>query len=460
MPRRACDRCHSIRARRQFNDGKDDRERCLRLSHVCRTERSVLKAGTPRKNLSAKKVNLERVQQSARIDYESAPEPPAEIPENLQDLDPQEVQLAISFLQTQRFENSFVSESDLSSSMQSGPIRLFLSAPARVKDALLALAGVLFFKDGAANMSSDNAISNIDRCCKAMERLRQADTKSVEDAKATLFVATTLISFNDMTIGYGFLPIARAALLSVEPWYHELAQSSEFDPHLIPVMFAEASECIRCRQLPTLRYSNPSIQTIDPSYGVAQEVLPHIYDICVLSHGMYSGLLGIHEAMQRARKIYEEVELWSPQIQTTADLDRQRHLSETQKSKILKHGECYKLLAQLLLHKLQPRATESSLDSAEIAARLRQDITALSERSRPQVQYLLFPYFVACTELQDEPEQGQVLGHMKGLSGGIATQACNRMFEFLEQVWTIRNADPSVSWLELVDDGVQFSIGP
>lgn len=381
----------------------------------------------------------------------------------LQDLDPWEVQLAVNFLQNQRFENSFVSGSDLSSAMQATPIRLFLSAPARVKDALLALAGVLATQGSPAPASDAGAMFNMERCCKAMERLRQSDVSSIEDAKATLFVATSLISFNDMTLGHGFLPVARAALLSIKPWYQALIEGShsDTDPHLIPVLFAEVSECIRCCEIPTLRYGNLSAHVIDPSYGIAQGLLPFLYDICALRQDMKLGSLGTAGIRILAASIFNKVQ--------TCDLDSfitlARHseapeLSNSQKKKILKHGECYKLMTQLLLNQIQFSLGDLSVQPWATASVIHDTIKTVSTSSQPEIQYLLFPYFVACTELQDEAEQSQVLQRMENLSGGIATQSCYRMHEFLQYAWTIRRVDTMACWLDLVEDGVDFSIGP
>ena len=381
----------------------------------------------------------------------------------LQDLDPWEVQIAVNFLQNQRFENSFVSDSDLSSPMQSTPIRLFLSAPGRIKDALLALAGVLSSQGSSSSSNDADAIANMERCCKAMERLRQTDVSSIDDAKATLFVATSLISVNDMTLGYGFLPVARAALLSIQPWYYSLVNtpSSETDPHLIPVLFAEISECIKCCEIPTFRYGNPSAHVIDPSYGVAQEVLPHLYDICVLRQDIKSGELSTINAMAQAAKINHEVQTCDIDLfMDLAQLTEAAELSDVQRDKIVQHGKCYTLMTQLLLHQLQLNFSDLAEQAAEIAQTLRHAITSISTDTQSRIQYLLFPYFVACTELQDEFEQGQVLHRMEMLSGGIATQSCNRMYEFLQYVWAIQSVDPTACWLDLVEDGINFSIGP
>ena len=372
--------------------------------------------------------------------------------------------MAVNFLRSQRFENSFISDSDLSSPMQSIPIRLFLSAPGRIKDALLALAGVLASQENASTIANADAVANMERCCKAMERMRQSDVSSIDDAKATLFVATSLISVNDMTLGHGFLPVARAALLSIKPWYHQLvnAAPAEIDPHLIPVLFAEVSECIRCREVPTFRYDPPSAHSIDPSYGIAQETLPLLYRICLIRHDFNAGRLSILDASAMTAKTYDEAQQCDFVVLLFQAVARNpnAHLSEIQREKIIKHAECYRVMVELLLFQLQLNFNNLATSAADIARRLRDQIVTISTEHEAQIQYLLFPYFIACTELRDAEEQGQVLQRMQSLSGGIATQSCNRMFEFLQYVWAIRSVDPTLCWLDLVEDGIQFSIGP
>lgn len=451
MPQRACDRCHSIRARCQFEDGQAGCERCLRLGHSCTSFREEKRPGRPRKNTN-------------RRSYDTTNEPQQSEPAGLDDLDPWEVQLAINFLQNQRFENSFVSNSELSNSMQSTPIRLFLSAPGRVKDALLALAGVTISQGDSAPANDADAMASLDRCCKAMERLRQSDVSSVEDAKATLLSATSLISFNDMTLGHGFLPVARAALLSVKPWYQELMNTSplDTDPHLIPVMFAEVSECVRCAEIPTLRYDISSAQhAIDPSYGVAQELLPSLYDICTLRHDLKVGKINIIEFLNSSVKISGEVETYNMELMLNlAQSGNAPNLSEDRRERILKHAFCYQMMVLLLLRQMRASPRDFTDQDPDYARSIRDTIGNRSTQARRQIDYILFPYFVACTELEDQIEQSQVLHQMQTVSGGIATQSCNRMFRFLQHVWATRKANPTACWLNLVEDGVDFSIGP
>ena len=384
------------------------------------------------------------------------------------DLNPCEVQVAINFLQNQRFENSFASHSDIGNSMHSTPVRLFLSAPGRIKDALLALAGAMMAQSDAPLRERNTVVNNVERCCKAMERLRQTDVSSVDDAKATLFVATSLISYNDMTIGHGFLPIARAALLAVKPWYHELthAPSVEADPHLVPVLFAEISECLRVDEVPTLRYDSSPRHSIDPSFGVAQAILPYLYDICVLRNDFRAGHISTIDAMNVAAKIYDDIQTCNMHLYVDTEHSTNRDvLSHTQRSKIIDHGECYKSMAVLLTFQLRvsldtiPGHNTALLVNA-LAKQLREDIYAFANSAQPQIRYLLFPYFIACTELQNKDEQKQVHQHMENLSGGIATQSCNRMVEFLQYVWAMRSVDSNVCWFDLVEDGIDFSIGP
>ena len=285
---------------------------------------------------------------------------------------------------------------------------------------------------------------------------------SEDDARALLFVATSLVSFNDLTFGYGYLPVASAAVLAIQPWLPSVMHdpSPQFDPNLIPLIFAELSECQRCAEAPTFRWVVPRNQLIDRSYGIAHEVLPHLYDICMLTHALAGRHVSNDQLIQRAAEIGANLDQWTPEIQNYTTRDSQLHLSDYQKAQITVHAECYKLLAQLLLQQLQSHVADTRLFRGHIANQIRQEIARFNSGGTRQVLYLLYPYFVACVELDDPLEQDLVLAQMKDLSGGIATQSCNTMFAFLQFAWASAAVDPNMSWIELVSMGPNFSIGP
>ena len=466
-PARACDRCHRIKSGCHYSDGQDACDRCYRLNHKCESNREDGKVGRPRSRRKPSVSQKPIVSHTPSL--EKPAQPDTQILEALKDFEPSDVRLVRDLVQNQqydqRFVNSFAIESFYSNTMEDLIIRQLLSAPAQVKDALLALAGALAANEQGSSstaMDSTDAMVNMDRCCRAMERLRLIDSASEEDAKATLFVASSLVSFNDLTIGYGFLPVVRAALLAVKPWYSDLlnTDSSHLDPHLIPVVFAEVMECIKLRQVPTLRWPASAAQLIDRSYGIAHGVLPFLYDICVLSSDMESDRLDIASVQQSCLQLTQKLNDWNPELYLRAAENRGLHLSKVQRFKITKHAECYKILAFSLLSQLRQMATGDPSDTSRYADQLQEVVSSFFTEDTHQVLYLLFPYFVACTELEDKTDQDRVLDQMKYLSGGIATQSCNRMYEFLQYVWQIRLLDPSKTWLELVDEGPNFSIGP
>lgn len=396
------------------------------------------------------------------------PSPSLTSPGGFSDFEPQEVKLAQYLVQDQRldrrFVNSFAVESFFLETMESSLVRQLLAAPDQVKDAMLALSGALIAaEESPSEQGNAETMENLKLCCTALERLRLSDTASEDDARAILFVATSLVSVNDLTIGYGYLPIVRSALLAVEPWVPQLMQrsSSQFDANFIPVIFAEAMECQRCNEVPTIHWRTPSPQLIDRSYGIAHEVLPYLYDICILSHEASSESFNPAMLETRASEIRRDLDLWEPRLRMNAPEDEELYLSSEQRAQMLSHAHCYKLLAFLLLEQLQAPLKNNRHERAELARLIRQRVDQFCTiTENPQVLYLLYPYFVACAELEDTAEQGLVLAKMKYLSGGIATQACETMFRFLQFAWASASVDSTTTWLELIHIGPSFSIGP
>ena len=470
-PSRACDRCYGIKARCTFSDDQDACDRCFRLRHRCVTNRRTGKAGRPRTRTLSSGSSVQQTSLKSQTppsrDVETALEPPAEVLEALKDLEPAEVKLAQYLVQDhrldRRFVNSFAIESFFSNTMESSLIRQLLDGPAQVKDALLALAGALKAEEETdSELGTAATVKNMEWCCNALQKLRLSDSATEDDAKVILFVADCLVSVNDLTFGYGFLPIAQAALLAIKPWYPQLinAGSAQVDPHLVPLIFAEVMECGKCGEIPSFRWSQPTTQLIERSYGIAQEALPYLYDISVLIHDIKNSLLDPVTVQHRIAEIGREVDNWVPQIQPHAAEHQGLYLSQAQRCQMVRHANCYKLLAQLLLAQLQAQSQNQHLIRTQIAQKIRDEVAKFFTTDTHQVLYLLWPYFVACTELEDTNEQALVLSQMKYLSGGIATQSCNCMYKFLQFVWATAAIDPTVTWLELVEAGSEFSIGP
>lgn len=474
-PSRACDRCYAIKARCTFSDSQDACDRCSRLCHRCATNRREGKAGRPRTRTRTRALSsgggseqgsTKSVSSSGAI-VDTTLEPPVELLEALKDLEPSEIVLAQYLTQDQRldrrFVNSFAIESFFSDTMQSSLIRQLLNAPAQVKDALLALAGTLKAEeDTGSALGTAATVKNMEWCCNALQQLRLSESATENDAKAILFVADCLVSVNDLTVGHGFLPIAQAALLAVRPWYLQLirAASPEFDPHLVPLLFAEVMECGKSGGIPTLRWVQPTTQLIERSYGIAQEALPYLYDICVLTRDIRRSSIDHAAIDQRVDGISVALDNWIPQIHPRATVYQGLYLSQDQRSQMVRHANCYKLLAQLLLAQLQAQTRDNRSIRSRLGRQIRDDVAGFFTTDTHQVLYLLWPYFVACTEMVDTDRQTTVLAEMKYLSGGIATQSCNCMYKFLQFVWATTAIDKTITWLELVDAGSDFSIGP
>ena len=347
--------------------------------------------------------------------------------------------------------------------MQSSLIKQLLTAPAQVKDAMLALAGALKAEeDSDASLGSEATLKNMEWCCNALQQLRTSDCATEDDARAILFVADCLVAVNDLTVGHGFLPIAQAGLLLAKPWYQQLltASSSQFDSHLVPLMFAEIMECSKCGEIPTFPWTQPDTQLIERSYGVAQEALPFLYSICVLGHDIKHSTLDATTIQQRVSDIHRQVETWVPAIDVKLLVHQGLFLDQEQTTQMIRHANCYKLLAKLLLAQLNAQTKDNRLTRAHLAQQIHDEVAKFIKIEIPQVLYLLWPYFVACTELSDPDERLLVLDKMRYLSGGNATQSCNTMYKFLQFVWATTAINQTITWLELVDEGSDFSIGP
>lgn len=432
---RTCDRCYKIKVRCYYESSSPACTRCTRLNHVCRAERKVLLPGRPSKTSHKPEETPFKI-----IVLESNLDP---FTSSLRGFNSSEIQLVQNFLHESNFVKSFLYGPSFCEYTQSSLIQLLMSNSEAVKDAFIACGTAL----ASNQLTPSNSIKNIERSSRALKRLHNAEPSTIEEVKSALFVAISLTSFHDLVIGQSTLAMTRSALLLAQPWKQDLFGSSLTDPNIISVMFAEISECLIRREIPIFRYQVPLFKFLDPYYGLCHELLPYFYDICVLGHAIKNGNNSVQE--NNIDQIYQNVDNWIAHIGDT-------NLKNDERSHVMVQAYCYKTVAELLICRLQSSSPATDQIAQSLAVQIRHEV----EQPRPKsAQYLLFPYFVACLELENDKEN-IILEHMNRISNGIAPQSCRKMYEFLQYVWNIRTINSEVSWFDLVDKGPQFSIGP
>lgn len=466
---RACDRCYRIKVRCTFSSNAPVCDRCARLAYSCQTERGLLQVGRPHRmntlhnpsRPSPSETTSLVVKQcdthlNRGINLVLSPVVPLRpFASALSNFTTHEVSLIDKFFDQAHldwFAASVLFGPSFQESFNGMVARGFLLAPILMKDALLACAGALerTRETKLMNMSFEETIK---RNSLALQALSTTRVGCFEDAAVSVLLALALLTVNDLAIGQPSLPITRSALLFVSPFRDRL-WNSEMSGDVIGILYPEMMECLILREIPVFQYEQQSPTRLDRYYGVCHILLPILYDVCVLGNKIKTSKIPTDAAAECSTKLFTRIDAWTP----TLPADREITLQEQEH--IMLQASCYRAAGLILCLRMRPQSTSINELAQSLSQRLREAI-ALQGLEPTSVQYLSFPYFIACLELQDQEQQQVVLFNMNQITNWKAPCSCNAMYEFLRFIWDAQSyAGHTKNWFDLVESGPPLVIGP
>lgn len=462
-PSRSCDKCYRIKARCNYEDGTSTCERCARLGHACKIDRAVLPPGRPRSALKPRRTPSPRQDtpelspsytSPARLTLEGRLLP------IWKGFGQDEITL-IDFVLHPDQIGSLIFGQTFQGSMRSEMASQLYAATDQLKDGLLAFANALLVNKHPAIAQQLNT-PYVEKGSRALQRLGSMGAASVDEARTTLGLALMLVTYNDLIMGAPTLPISRSALLQVMPWRNQLIRSTteDTDPNIICLLFVEISECLVLGQTPVFRFEPPQENSIiDRYYGVCHELLPLLYDICILCNSIRSGSVSLIDTALEVEWITSLVDQWSPEL--ALELRGDVVVESREKRHFLLQAKAFKSALQLLLLQTQ-RTTTGDLLARARAAQLHSEILDVMRHGVDRPKYVLFPYFVACLECStaDEDMATTVLDTMNKISNGIAPKSCQSMLACLQHIWGNRRRRPDLPWFECIEQGLSVAMGP
>jgi len=328
-----------------------------------------------------------------------------------------------------------------------------------LKDGFLAFASV-FQVAKHADSAEALSLQHIQRGSRAVRRLANLSTATIDDARTALTLALLLSTYNDLVTGAPALALSRSALLRAMPFRDQLIlpTTEGTNPHIVCILFMEATECLVVGQVPLFRHEPPPGCTlVDKYYGVSHELLPFLYDICVLYSSIKAGSISWMRRTLEFERISELVDQWSPELAIEAREGVIKNADE--KHHFLLQARVFKSAAQLLLLHTQRHPAGVALARAK-AVQVHSDFSAVMQHGADRPNYSLFPYFVACLEPSEPDDElaAIVLDTMNRSSNGLAPASCKSMLECLKHIWTRRRQRPDLAWFECVDEAV--AMGP
>lgn len=467
---RACDRCYRIRVRCVPQAEGEPCERCQRLSHECRTDRAVLQPGRPSKRHTLAHRTTAVSSDDAAVEVSSPEDSSLSL---VQTADPltravhgfqqKEIRRLEYFFDHEHLD-TFVGKVLYGPSfrhvMKTRLVSQFLQHPATLKDAFLACEAAVAVRSPKAG-DSDDKLQVMRRTSNAVSSLQWANPTRIEDVAAVLSLALIIITVNDLVIGQPTRAILRSALILAQPWSEQVAQPSSpwFDFNIICLLFAEMHECLLHAEVPVFRFEYNGTDTyVDRYYGICYRLLPILYDICVLASSLRRGQHPDSGSDLLISQLLTQLDTW-PAEPTIEDIE-EHNITAQELRHIVRQAWCYKAMAKIVLCYLTPTSRARTLVGQVLSEDIRNEISTGRKYSSGGGQYLLFPYFVACFDLEDITEQQDVLNQMESITEGMAPKACESMCRFLRHIWSVRLLHHNPSWQTMRDQSPTIALGP
>lgn len=462
-PSRSCDKCYRIKARCSYEQGSPACERCARLGHQCKIERAVLPPGRPRTALKPRRTPSPQQDDSTfalsclsppRLTYEGQLLP------IWKGFGQNEISLVEFVLHPDQI-SSLIYGRTFQDSMRAEMACQLYMATEQLKDGLLAFANALLVNK-SSSFAESFGVTYTERGSRALQKLGNLATNSIEDARTALALAIMLVTYNDLSIGATTLPISRSALLQAMPWRQQLirATTEDTDPNIICLLFVEISECLVMGQIPVFCYEPPEGNTIvDRYYGICHELLPLLYEICVLYRSIRTDSVSWIQRVLEVERITTLVDQWSPEL--ALELRDEIVVDGDEKCHFLLQAKAFKSAVQLLLLQTQSNTTDNKPVRSK-AVELHLEVLDVIKQGVDRPKYVLFPYFVACLEQFniDQAMANTVLDTMNKISNGLAPKSCQSMLACLRHIWRNRRRRPDLTWFECVDQGLSVAMGP
>ena len=342
--RRACDRCHAVKERCQWDVNKPVCLRCARLKHDCHLRRPQQKVG--RKSRGRKLLDYSFYQSSRRSsesvtspdigsspsarsstqsfgevstpDYSNLPQssysPPREVA-LFGCLTPLEKDVLQHCFGAQEAVGRYTIGPSFHSRHQRALMTQLFSAFPQLKDAFLSCAPVL------ASQHNARLPENMEKFCysraaTAISSLRSLQVESRYDVPISLALGVAVLTFGIGVSGGETFTLARFALGLIRPYYEmDIALDSDETSYLICLVLAETIGCLYRGEIPTLRFRcNEMNDSVDRYLGVSYPLLTQLYDLCEINHKLCdSDGTDFAETMAALDSIDFLVQRWQPE---------------------------------------------------------------------------------------------------------------------------------------------------
>ncbi|UNI16477.1 Amidase [Purpureocillium takamizusanense] len=454
---RSCDRCHALKERCQRLPGASKCDRCDRLQLPCQSNRPVKRPGRrPRPYHHLRTTSKPAVSSTpASTSTDSLPTPPAEDRDKekwhslcssltrLADSPPIDDDVHVmQRILSDDFLQQFVLPSFCDAHRES-LVSQFFAARSIVKDAYVACAISMPGpgEDVSVPLDDMRLASSYRRATAALAILRTIKVKGEHDVPLCLALGAALLTFALRMGGFNAHAICSNVLGMAKDLYEANHGAIPVDlGFLTCLVLTDTSECLLRGGVPTLKL-RPA-PGVDRYIGLCQTLMPHYYDLCVLSNEMAQRRGD--DALGKLCALERSISNWLPDIPD----DFVNSYSATEISRMACQATVLQTAALLVIHRLRhPFGTEEDAARAMSSNVLKQlDVTRIITGQTPRSIDLALT--VACLEVEDAAERWDHLRNASSI-GVYSGMFSKRVADWMTMIWEARQIHSPLYWYDL-----------
>ncbi|KAK1996582.1 hypothetical protein LX36DRAFT_580085 [Colletotrichum falcatum] len=393
---------------------------------------------------------------------ESASSPPSRILESLSPfgstlgrLNAVERRSLSRLLHKSNFMQYFISPSFVDNMQSDMTVHLF-SMFDQGKDAYIAMYTAFAASMGLETGEYDPE-ANLQRGAMAVEQLRSCrlPTLKREELLPWAGVGLGIVYFSNMALGTSAAPVRRYVLSHIR---HLLgtAQISSTRTHYILVYLTavDINECLIQRELPVCGIAPPEDGHVDAYLGVCMPLLQFLYDLCCISYHLHYQV-EVEDKTRELAALEAAIEAWQPIIPP----DFTKRFTTGEVVHMLAQSRIYKTAALLFIHRLRHKFGDRDEMATAMSKSIISDIRMTQTVSREAQRCVSFPYMLAAIEANDAAERASALEAMSSLMDSCNARYKTNMAAFLNTLWDMKDANPGMSWLDMVPHLPPISVG-
>ncbi|KAF1995129.1 hypothetical protein P154DRAFT_526604 [Amniculicola lignicola CBS 123094] len=444
--RTSCDRCYELKERCVRGSVSADCLRCDRLNLVCSNDRPVRPPGRrPRHRKEPSSGTTSSPSSTTKgplnTDFDAWLQ---NVPDH--DLSRDEKELISLLGQPDSLEFLVVCPSFQAAEQQSLAAPLPAAFPI-LKNSYLAFAGSLkSLQLGIATEESKSA--NLRHASLAMEMLRSLPVVTPQDAALCLFLGTTLALFVYSAIGVGVGDICYYCLSTTSSFTARTITELEIEPWQNMLVLLETMECLVYRRKPTLRISLPILERVDRHIGLCLPLLPHYYDLCIISHSLANAtdesyLARLHKQLDASEiAIQEWIPSHPPQILDDVD--------SAELVNLLAQAKVYRLAALLVGHRLRHDFGNQDEKADVLSKEIMMELEIAWRITKRPMRCVTLPFIVAAVEVRASELRLKTLQNVDNYVDKFTTVIQEATRKFLSRIWHERDMNTTFCWFDSI----------